>query len=122
MEVAQGRVGGRQGCNNIIFPLASRGSCANLHGAVKHRGREGDRLAGGKVAWKQYFLGLGSCHGKSSSVEYPFLFVLCWGCGARGWIRMCLGDMKLISPMVLINGKDEAGGFHLPEQVWGRQS
>lgn len=127
VEVARGRVGGRQGCNAIVSPSASCSTRANLHGAVKHRGREGDRLAG----WEDHLeavvfwdggISLG-CRGKPSSLEENnSLFCLCWDCGAHGWIRTCLGDMKPISLMVLINGKDEAGRFHLPEQVWGQWS
>lgn len=36
VEVAWGRVGGRQGCTTVISPPASRGTHGNLCGAVKH--------------------------------------------------------------------------------------
>jgi len=62
LEVAQGRVGGRQGCNAIACLLTSRGTRANLRGAVKHCGRGGDRLAGWENHLEAGFCWVGGFH------------------------------------------------------------
>lgn len=77
---------------------------------------EGSRLAGWDNHLEAGFCWGGGvslgCRGKPSSLEeHPPLFHLRWGCGYHGWMRTCLGDVKPISPMALINGKRRGRRF-----------